>query len=760
MKRLLAKGGAKGDLTPYQPDQRDSPDSYQGYPSPQQSHRIPLGDSGNTGYIPRQVNRRSYQVPTASPQPLQASMHSTYPAYEEDEAQHHQYGSHPPQHGRRASQGREALPESRSQQAISGAVGHHRPGFPPSFGSSYDGRAEGQITRETPSKKEGGLFKGLRRHQKTASRTPSSHMEELSMQRSYSNSPESSQFFASDAQHVRSHGPSRSGSSGSREEANAVRNGPAVYESYGMSSGEGLRSSHSLNRGEMDRQPESKKPGVNRMWAGLAARGRAIETMLHQEDKSADASRTGSPQASGRNDVYAQKVIPLGPQKKDKWFDLKGKGGAALKGRTHEEGEVTAKIGWLCSDRASKSDWSHILSFADTLAISEEASKEACQALRREFKLGEPESQKRAVKVWAVLFVNSSDLFRLQIVKKSFLEILEQTVIDPKTSLKVKERLLDAWAMLAYQYQGVPQLSALTKSYNRVCPSDRAMNGEPLDLEHEIFSVPSTDIAVQPARQSQQFQGQAPHQPPQQSNQQQAFYEDRHAEVNEHNPHAIAQDEEEVDQSEESDDGDDPDTIVLLFEACEVARLDASLLIDNLTSCGLHSSEVQELVRRCRHSLELLNSQMEWTNLQVARAHFRLAEERLLKETQGSAELPNGSSEGREVVQERLLASMEEARGMLVGSLGLVEETEREEREEEEERRVTELSKHDFRIDRSIQVQASSSLSGSSLCQCRAARVLRPQERRLQSSPSVLSLPSPPAPRPYLPDLQNEEQTS
>jgi hypothetical protein len=359
--------------------------------------------------------------------------------------------------------------------------------------------------------------------------------------------------------------------------------------------------------------------------------------------------------------------------------------------------------GWLCSDRASTSDWSHILSFADTLAISEEASKEACQALRREFKLGEPESQKRAVKVWAVLFINSSDLFRLQAVKKSFLELLEHTVVDPKTSLRVKERLLDAWAMLAYQYQGVPQLSALTKSYNRVCPSDRAMNGEPLDLEHEIFSVPSAEVDVRSARQSQQYTGQAPYQPTRQQSQQPVFQEGHNAVGDsEYQQEAVTLNRDELDVSEDSDDGDDPDTIVLLFEACEVARLDASLLIDSLTSSGLHSAEVQELVQRCRHSLELLNSQMEWTNLQVARAHFRLAEERLLKEAQGAMERSNGSSEGKEVVQERLLASMEDARGMLIGSLGLVEETEREEREEEEERRVTELSKLDFRIDRSV----------------------------------------------------------
>lgn len=359
--------------------------------------------------------------------------------------------------------------------------------------------------------------------------------------------------------------------------------------------------------------------------------------------------------------------------------------------------------GWLCSNRASASDWTHILSFADTLAISEEASKEACQALRREFKHGEPESQKRAVKVWAVLFVNSSDLFRLQSVKKSFLEILEHTVVDPKTSLKVKGRLLDAWAMLAYQYQGVPQLSALTKSYNRVCPSDRAMNGEPLDLEHEIFSVPSVEVGAQSARQSQQYQGHAPYQSTQQQSQQPVLHEGHNTfDDADYQQQTTSQNKDELDVWEDSDDGDDPDTIMLLFEACEVARLDASLLIDTLTSAGLHSPEVQELVQRCRHSLELLNSQMEWTNLQVARAHFRLAEERLLREAQGTMERSNGSSEGKEVVQERLLASMEEARGMLIGSLGLVEETEREEREEEEERRVTELSKLDFRIDRSV----------------------------------------------------------
>jgi hypothetical protein len=174
-------------------------------------------------------------------------------------------------------------------------------------------------------------------------------MEELSMQRSYSNSPENSQFFSSEAQHMRSHGPSRSGSSGSKEEA-MPRHGAAVYESYGPTSGEALRSSLSIGRNEVDRQPEAKKPGVNRMWAGLAARGRAIETMLHQEDKSGDTSRNGSPHGAARNELGPQKVIPLGPPKKDKWFDLKGRGGGVGKGKIHEEGEVTAKIGKYFQD--------------------------------------------------------------------------------------------------------------------------------------------------------------------------------------------------------------------------------------------------------------------------------------------------------------------------------------------------------------------------------------------------------------------------
>lgn len=343
MKRLLAKGGAKGDLTPYEPGQRDSTDSQQGYASPQQSHRIPLGDSGNQGYIPRQTARRSYQMPTAPSQPMHASVQSTHLAYEEEDAQQRQYGSHAPQHNRRASQGRDFLPESRSQQGTPGVAGYQRPSFPPSLRSSYDGRAEGQIPRETPSKKEGGLFKGLRRHQKTDSRA-TSHMEELNMQRSYSNSPDNSQVFSSGAQQMRSHGPSRSGSSGSKDSGHIPRHGIADYESYGLSSGEALRSSHSLNGGEVDPQPEPKKPGVNRMWAGLAARGRAIETML-QENRSGDTSRNSSPQAVARNDAEPHKVIPLGPQKKDKWFDLKARGGGVAKGKTHEEGEVTAKIG-------------------------------------------------------------------------------------------------------------------------------------------------------------------------------------------------------------------------------------------------------------------------------------------------------------------------------------------------------------------------------------------------------------------------------
>lgn len=112
---------------------------------------------------------------------------------------------------------------------------------------------------------------------------------------------------------------------------------------------------------------------------------------------------------------------------------------------------LSPSSGWLCAHPPTPADWAYLLSLADSISHSEAASKEAARALRKEFKYGEFEPQKRAAKIWGILTINASDRFKLQIASKRFLEVVEDTITSPKTPLSVKERMLTVLAVLAYQ---------------------------------------------------------------------------------------------------------------------------------------------------------------------------------------------------------------------------------------------------------------------------------------------------------------------
>ncbi|TKY85945.1 hypothetical protein EX895_004770 [Sporisorium graminicola] len=178
-----------------------------------------------------------------------------------------------------------------------------------------------------------------------------------------------------------------------------------------------------------------------------------------------------------------------------------------------------SRIGWLCANAYSEHDWMHILPLIDMVGHSEAASKEAARALRKEFKYGSVDSQRRAVRVWALLTLNGSDRFRLQVASKRFLEAIEETVASPKTPLSVKETMLRVLGVLAFEFRGDAELVSVTKCWNKVKPSDRRKDGEPLEDDLFEFRLPQprTTSAQQqqqpPSRHASQRRSQPPRHP-------------------------------------------------------------------------------------------------------------------------------------------------------------------------------------------------------------------------------------------------------
>lgn len=148
------------------------------------------------------------------------------------------------------------------------------------------------------------------------------------------------------------------------------------------------------------------------------------------------------------------------------------------------EDDVSALVAWLCSRPPTVTELQELEALSNACSASDPASKAAARALRKELKrTEEPESQKRAIRVWAFLMHHAQDPFARHVASKSFLEVFEHTVSNVKTSLEVKHNLLQVWAMYAHRHRLDRNLRSIAYSYNRVRPADMPEDGLPFD-EH------------------------------------------------------------------------------------------------------------------------------------------------------------------------------------------------------------------------------------------------------------------------------------
>ncbi|PWN45952.1 hypothetical protein IE81DRAFT_363773 [Ceraceosorus guamensis] len=430
-----------------------------------------------------------------------------------------------------------------------------------------------------------------------------------------------------------------------------------------------------------------------------------VENPNHAEAQEIPPTRlthgSGSSQAHAPN----QPAQANAQAKEPAWYDLvTGSRVTPAKG----EGLVHTKIGWLCARPAEAWDWSYLMSLVDSISHSEAAAKEAARALRKEFKYGDIEPRKRATKIWAVLTLNGSDRFKMQIADKKFLSVIEEVITSHKTPISVKEQLIEVFGMLAFEFKDDTELHSVTKAYNRVRPSDRPLDGTPLNPEHEIFrpvlSMPPGAAQVQSALRANGVQRHTPRQ---------------------RKPRSPGEE------------------MARLHRECTVARESAHMLVENLAEAGMDSALVAEFSAKTLDSEEFLMGQIPWATAQADRSRADLA-----------AQIAQDRAEGRpasaisQTQEERLLADLLDAHERVVQAREMLGHVQTQHHQEDEDERLAiERSRYEVRVDRSKlrQDAVTGDLYSIDAGQSLAAPVMEAQGSSSSSRPPS---PAPPAHRP------------
>ncbi|CAD6962562.1 unnamed protein product [Tilletia controversa] len=409
--------------------------------------------------------------------------------------------------------------------------------------------------------------------------------------------------------------------------------------------------------------------------------------------------------ASGAYESYSEMHDSVPSSKADKATGKQvrsGSGGAAKleksskKGQLAQtaEGKTTEKIAWLCGSPNSNVDWSHVLALTDSINSSEAAAKEAARAIRKEFKYGEPEAQRRAIRIWAILMMNASDRFRAQIATKRFLEVVEHVVTNSKTDPSVSEKMLNVLAVLAYLYQSDAELGIITKCWNKNKPKDRPLNGEPVDPESEDFNPPILNARSPRAL------------PPRALTPNGGDYDAR-ANGNgfEHTKVASA-------RTDSGKNGTEPtgkkkprdyshrvvsadEDMRKLHEECHIGRTNAIVLIDALATSGLSSPLLEEFAHKVQLSQMFLVGQIDWASAQAIRSREYVEEQTAIAVTQGF-EPP----QLEETKEEILLADILAANERLMEAQQMLDDARRRQAEDDEDAAVRERSRVETRMAR------------------------------------------------------------
>lgn len=549
----------------------------------------------------------------------------------------------------------------------------------------------------------------------------------------------------------------------------------AAYPVYSGADGDQEAGEVLLSQGHYEeaalRDPANRDKGKGKKLFGFATGGKDKRTK--QQDRDRGIASSPLPRASREgdevrlmsppSDLYS---LPASERNKeggwmDRWNKRAHQQQAARMQDKEAEDIAASRIGWISANAVDEHDWLEILPLIDVVGYSEAASKEAARALRKIFKYGSVDRQRRAVRIWALLTLNASDRFRLQVASKRFLDAVEDTIASSKTPLGVKETMLRVLGVLAFEFRGDPELVSVTKCWNKVKPSDRPKDGEPLENDLFEFRLPQPRPTQQQQREARRRSRQQ-QQPQQQQRRVEAAGEGARGMYGEmtaapavlgadrRHPSALATymspqppaevpiqqtwpssnlslsapSAEQLQQGSTTNPGQTGPDIVANLEALaenahssrsasltppvfgyeeDIRRLHEECQIAHsnatvLLDTVLHEGLHSETVEVVDEFYGKVVRSQEIISSQIPWASAQADRSRLALEGVGE-------EKGRETREERLLGDLLEAHGRTSEAIRVVEEARRRVDEEEEERRVTERSRVEVRLDRSQLVQ-------------------------------------------------------
>nr|ODN85986.1 hypothetical protein L203_04486 [Cryptococcus depauperatus CBS 7841] len=385
--------------------------------------------------------------------------------------------------------------------------------------------------------------------------------------------------------------------------------------------------------------------------------------------------------------------------------------------------DVSSAIRLLCG--ANDPSSAAIYEVCDRINMSndyETIGKETARALRKEFKHGNEEERRNAIKVWLLMMRNVSKGFRSDddiacASNKKFFQTLEPILFaspaKPMVSPSVHRLLTDVIADLTYTYGTEKGCEMLLEAWRKIKLPQEPECGRPLSADHPILNPDPSPLAPElanlqirqpPDNQTHSSQTQVPSRLP------------RH------------------DQSPYRGPGytnlpSHLEDLKRLVEECTAAKESAKVLNDALVYTRPeelnHKPIIREFYQKVFHAHESLTNQMDWAQAEAARSRERyvnLAAEKMQSPDNATME---------STLEEKALAALFDAHGVLADVMHQHDQLERLAEDEREFREVQERSKKETKIDRNALYQG-----------------LEPPPSHLQPSSSRSPSPTPSVPLP------------
>ncbi|KAG8913249.1 hypothetical protein FRC00_002796 [Tulasnella sp. 408] len=398
---------------------------------------------------------------------------------------------------------------------------------------------------------------------------------------------------------------------------------------------------------------------------------------------------------------------------------------------------LTKLMGYMIA--TASDDWTLLMEVCEQ-ASTEVGAKEAAKALRSEFKSAAPAAKLSAARLWAIMLRNTQAPFVQATSAKKFLEVVEDALNNPDTSPVVRDRLMFALAGASAQFGN--KFPNFRSSWRKVKPREAPFEGIPFDPKDPMLQPPSrrgprpgfddylvpqqqqrrpiSEIEILPAPPTQFrtalqsaknrplppvpnaqhpvfFQGADVHlyaeEPPQRRERE---YSNRGGVVALDSPQVATQ----RDKRPKQRPGmilSPEENIRRMFQECEIAKSNASLLTNSMTYAkpeeivvGGSDGLIREFYLKCMHSQEIITAQIPWATAQSERARAAF-----LQQHPEAADNPQAQTVEEELLSEILMAHQE-----LEEAFKMYEENEKLAAQEREIRKVQERSKVGMRLDR------------------------------------------------------------